>query len=161
MKSYLNSLNEREKWMIIGGGFALILYVYYIFLYSPLSNQVTQKSTQLVDKMTTLQWLQKVRLQNRSSQTKQKVTNSQLLTALATHLKKDPSLKFPYQLQQTASGDVQITFDTVSFNPFIAWLEKMNARYAITVTQFNAEAARTAGMCHLMILISAASKTQT
>jgi general secretion pathway protein M len=161
VKSYLNSLNEREKWMIIGGGFALILYVYYIFLYSPLSNQVTQKSTQLVDKMTTLQWLQKVRLQNRSSQTKQKVTNSQLLTALATHLKKDPSLKFPYQLQQTASGDVQITFDTVSFNPFIAWLEKMNARYAITVTQFNSEAARTAGMCHLMILISAASKTQT
>jgi general secretion pathway protein M len=145
--------------MIIGAVFALILYIYYIFFYSPLSNQVTQKSTQFVDKMATLQWLQKVRQQNHTSQTKQRVTNSQLLTALATQLKNDPSLKFPYQLQQTATGDVQITFDTVPFNPFITWLDKMNAHYAITVTQFNAEAARTAGMCHLMILISATSKS--
>ena len=119
MKSYLSTLNEREKWMLVGTALFLILYVYYLFLYTPLNNQVNQKSVQLIDKMNTLQWMKKIRQQNRTTQTKQIVNNSQLLTALATQLKNDPTLKFPYQLQQTGSGDIQLTFDAVAFNLFI------------------------------------------
>lgn len=103
MKSYLSTLNEREKWMLIGTGLCLILYIYYLFLYTPLNNRVNQKSTQLVDKINTLQWMKKIKQQGRTTQTKQVVSNSQLLTALATQLKNDPTLKFPYQLQQTGS----------------------------------------------------------
>jgi general secretion pathway protein M len=159
VKSYLNSLNEREKWMVIGTAFCVILYVYYLFLYSPLSHQVTQKSTQLVEKKSTLQWMQKIKQQKPANQTKQVVDNSQLLTALATQLKNDATLKFPYQLQQTGSGDIQLTFDMVPFNQFLTWLEKINKRYAITIKQFEADRTKTAGVSRLMIIISAASKT--
>ncbi|KTD11766.1 general secretion pathway protein [Legionella gratiana] len=159
MKSYLSTLNEREKWMLVGTALFLILYVYYLFLYTPLNNQVNQKSAQLIDKMNTLQWMKKIRQQNRTTQTKQIVNNSQLLTALATQLKNDPTLKFPYQLQQTGSGDIQLTFDAVAFNLFIAWLEKINQKYAITVKQFEAERTKTSGVTRLMILISSTAKT--
>lgn len=159
MKSYLSTLNEREKLMLVGAGLCLILYVYYLLLYSPLNHHVTQKSTQLVDKINTLQWMQKIRQQNRTASTKQMLNNSQLLTALATQLKNDSSLKFPYQLQQTSSGDIQLTFDGVAFNSFIAWLEKMNQQYAITVKQFEADRTKTSGVTRLMILISSAAKT--
>lgn len=59
MKAYISTLNEREKWMLIGTGLCLILYVYYLFLYSPLSQRVDQKSKQLIEKTATLQWMKK------------------------------------------------------------------------------------------------------
>nr|WP_241030244.1 GspM family type II secretion system protein LspM [Legionella anisa] len=146
--------------MLIGTVLCLFLYIYYLFLYSPLSQRVTQKSTQLVEKTATLDWMQKIRQQSRMKQTKKKtVDNSQLLTTLATHLKNDQTLKFPYQLQQTGSGDIQLTFDAVAFNLFITWLEKINQHYAITVKQFEAERSKTSGITRLMILISSASET--
>lgn len=155
MKAYLSSLNERERWMLAGAALCLILYCYYLFLYSPLSHKVTQKSTQLAEKVETLDWMKKTRQQNTSPKSKQKVDNSQLLTILATQLKEDSTLKFPYQLQQTGPGDIQLTFDAVAFNLFIAWLEKINAKYDITLKQLNAERTPTAGVVHIMILISA------
>lgn len=117
-----------------------------------------QKLAQFKEKSATLEWMQKIRQQSHTLQTKQTVDNSQLLTVLATQLKKDPSLKFAYQLQQTGSGDIQLTFDAVAFNLFLAWLEKINSHYEITIKQFEAERTKTAGVTHLMILMSAASK---
>lgn len=157
MKTYLSTLNEREKWMLIGAVLCLILYCYYLFLYTPLSHQVTQKSTQLVEKIATLDWMKKIRQKNHKSKTKETVDNSQLLTILATQLKEDSTLKFPYQLQQTGSGDIQLTFDAVAFNLFIAWLEKINERYAVSLKQFNAERTPTPGVVHVMVLLSAAT----
>lgn len=159
MNSYLSTLNEREKWMLLGTGICVILYVYYLFLYAPLTHRVAQKSTQLVDKTNTLQWMRKIRQQGTTTQSKQIVNNSQLLTAFATQLKNDATLKFPYQLQQTGTGDIQLTFDTVAFNLFLAWLEKMNQRYTITVKQFEADRTKTSGVTRLMILISSTAKT--
>ena len=99
----------------------------------------------------------KIRQKNHKSKTKETVDNSQLLTILATQLKEDSTLKFPYQLQQTGSGDIQLTFDAVAFNLFIAWLEKINERYAISLKQFNAERTPTPGVVHVMVLLSAAT----
>lgn len=157
MNTYFSTLNEREKWMIIGTTLCLALYCYYIFLYSPLSHQITQKSTQLVEKISTLAWMEKIKQQKHKTKTKQTVDNTQLLTILATQLKEDSTLKFPYQLLQTGPGDIQLTFDTVPFNLFIAWLKKINEDYSITLKQFNAERTPAQGVVHVMILLSAAS----
>ncbi|MFT4058369.1 MAG: GspM family type II secretion system protein LspM [Legionella sp.] len=157
MKNYLSSLNEREQWMVASALVCLILYCYYVLLYSPLNHRVTQKSTQLVEKIATLQWMKKVKQQYRKSKTKEVIDNSQLLTIMATQLKEDSTLKYPYQLQQTGSGDIQLTFETVPFNVFVAWLEKLNEHYQTTVKQFNAERTPTPGITRVMVLMSAAS----
>ncbi|CAM4397265.1 MAG: hypothetical protein LEGION0403_FIIPPAGN_00819 [Legionella sp.] len=156
MRAYLSTLNERERSMVIGAAICLVLYCYYIFLYAPLSRQVNQKSTQLVEKITTLDWMKKVKGQNLKPKSKEAVDNSQLLTILATQLKEHTLQKFPYQLQQTGAGDIQLTFETVPFNLFVTWLTKINERYALTIKQFNAEKTPIAGVARVMILVSAA-----
>lgn len=155
MKAYLNSLNEREKWMVVVAGLSLLIFIYYQFLYTPLSNNVALKSLQLIEKTETLEWMKKVRNQAHSSKTKQSVDNSQLLTILATQLKDNATLKFPYQLQQTGSGDIQLTFDAVPFNLFMQWLAKINDKYTITIKQFNVDDSDTPGITRLMIIITA------
>ncbi|MFO3441641.1 GspM family type II secretion system protein LspM [Legionella pneumophila serogroup 1] len=154
MKTYLNTLNDREKWMVIVAGVSLFIYGYYLLLYAPLSNQVNQKSTQLIEKTETLEWMKQVRMQKRSAKRKESVDNSQLLTMLASQLKNNKTLKFPYQLQQTGSGDVQLTFDAVPFQNFIQWLAKINEVYSINIKQFDVEKTPTPGVTRLMIILS-------
>ncbi|BCA96224.1 general secretion pathway protein GspM [Legionella antarctica] len=154
MKNYLNTLNEREKWMVIIAAIFLFTYGYYLVLYVPLSTMVTQKTTQLNEKIETLAWMQKIKRQGHSSKTKQTLDNSQLLTLLATQLKDNPTLKFPYQLQQTGSGDIQLTFDTVPFKLFMSWLAKINERYTLTIKQFDVQQNKPPGTTKLMIIIS-------
>ena len=141
--------------MIIGTVLCVTIYIYYFFIYTPLNNNVLQKSTQLTEKMATLEWMNKVKQQTHLNQAKQKVDNGQLLTLLATELKDNPNLNFPYQLQQTGSGEVQLTFDVVAFKLFIEWLEKINEHYAISVKQLDVEHSKTPGLTKLMIIITA------
>ncbi|AMQ28135.1 TPA: GspM family type II secretion system protein LspM [Legionella pneumophila] len=154
MKTYLNTLNDREKWMVIVAGVSLFIYGYYLLLYAPLSNQVNQKSTQLIEKTETLEWMKQVRMQKRSAKRKESVDNSQLLTILASQLKNNKTLNFPYQLQQTGSGDVQLTFDAVPFQNFIQWLAKINEVYSISIKQFDVEKTSIPGVTRLMIILS-------
>jgi general secretion pathway protein M len=157
MKSYLSSLNEREKWMVIGAGLCIFIYVYYLLLYSPLASKVEERKTQLIEKTATLQWMNKVKQQNHKTTVKKSLDNGQLLTLLATQLKSSPTLKFSYRLQQTSSGDVQLSFEQVPFNLFIEWLSSINSKYLISVKQFDVNKTATPGITQLMIVLSAAS----
>jgi general secretion pathway protein M len=116
---------------------------------------VTKKSLQLKEKIATLEWMNTVRVKKNNPLEKQKIDNSQLLTLFATQLKDNSTLNAPYELQQTAAGDIELTFESVDFNLFITWLEKINSQYTINIKQFNAEHTSTAGLTHIMILINA------
>ena len=156
MKSYLSTLNEREKWMVLGAALCVVIYVYYMFLYSPLMSNVEQKSTQLIEKTATLEWMNKVKQQKNTSSVKQSVDNGQLPTLLATQLKNSAVLKFPYQLQQTNSGEIQLSFEQVPFNLFIQWLLQINNKYNINIKQIDVNKTPTPGLAQLMIMLSAA-----
>lgn len=155
MKDYFNNLNDREKWMVIGGGICLIFFIYYAFLYAPLRNAATQQSEKLVEQIDTLEWMKKIKQEGHSLQKKQKLDNSQLLTLVATQLKQSKTINVPYQLEQTGSGEVQLSFDEVPFKLFITWLEKINETYSFTVKQLNIEKTKTSGVTKLMIVMSA------
>lgn len=155
MKDYFNALNEREKWTVIGGGVCLIIFIYYVLLYSPLTDAVTQKSAQLIEQTETLQWMEKVKQEGYSTQKKQKVDNSQLLTLIATQLKEEQTLNSPFKLEQTSSGEVQLSFDEVPFSLFVTWFSKINEKYTFTIKQFDIEKTKTSGITKLMIIINA------
>jgi len=155
VKAYLNALNDRERWMLVAAVLFLTLYCYYLFLYEPLNQKVNQKSKQLIENLTTLEWMNQIKTQSHIRHAKQQVDNSQLLTLLAKQLKDNETLKFPYQLQQTGTGDIQLTFNEVPFNLFVEWFEKLNLRYTIYVKQFEVERSAIPGITRLMIVISA------
>lgn len=141
--------------MVLSAGLCIVIYVYYLFLYSPLSNKVTQKSTQLTEKIETLEWMKKVSQQSHSTKPKINVDNSKLLTILATQLKENESLEFPFQLQQTGSGEIQLSFDEVPLKQFLAWLKTIDEKYSISIKQFDVEHTERPGVTRLMMLISA------
>lgn len=157
MKSYLSTLNEREKWMVLSAAICVLIYVYYMFLYSPLATNVDQRSEQLIEKKATLEWMKKVKLQHNNSSVKQSLDNGQLLTLIATQLKNNSVINDSYQLQQTNSGEIQLSFEQVPFNSFLEWLLKMSKQYTISVKQLDVNKTPTPGMTQLMIILSASN----
>ncbi len=156
MKSYLNNLNERERRMVFTALLVVVAYIYYALLYTPLAQGVEEKKRLLQEKVVTLAWMKKVQLQHVSTQKKQSIDNSQLLTLIANQLKNDTTLQFPYKLQQTSSGEIQLSYDKVPFNLFIEWLAKINERYYINVKQLSANKTTTPGITQIMLVISSA-----
>jgi general secretion pathway protein M len=127
-----------------------------MFIYSPLVSNVEQQKTQLTEKNATLEWMIKVKQQKSTSLLKKSVDNGQLLTVLATQLKNSSALKFPYQLQQTSAGEVQLSFEQVPFNLFIEWLLQINTHFTINIKQIDVNKTPTPGLTQLMIILSAA-----
>lgn len=155
MKQFWQNLQERDRWALILGGGAVLIYLGYLLLFAPLLNAVRDKQLEVLDKQETMQWMQKVSNQARQLKGRTTTSNSQLLTLITQQLKQDPSLSFPYQLQQTSSGEIQLNFEEVAFNAVIEWLGKLADNYQITLKQFNAERLNTAGMAKLQIIITA------
>lgn len=155
MKSYLHNLNERERWMVYSAVVCVILYVYYFFLYSPITSSVESQQEQLIEKADSLQWMNKVKNQKSTGLVKKSIDNGQLLTLLSTQLKNQTSINFPFQLQQTSSGEIQLSFEQVPFNLFIEWLTQLNKQYTINIKQLDVNKTTTPGVVRLMVILSA------
>lgn len=153
MIAYWNNLNDRERWMLGIGGVCCIAFLFYLLIYSPLVNSVYDKTQQLIEKKETLAFLQKAKMQQRSTKKVQVLSKSKLLTVLAEQLNTTSFHRSIYQLQQTGSDDIQLSFDEVPFNAFIQWLWSMNEKYAFLIKQWNAERTLTPGVVKVVLII--------
>jgi general secretion pathway protein M len=82
------------------------------------------------------------------------VTSTQFLTILDDRLAKTPFKQFNYQLQQTESGDIKLSYDEVPFTAFIDWLRAFNQEYAFTTKQLTAQSTDTTGVVKLMVIFA-------
>lgn len=155
MINYWNNLNERERWMVGGTSIAAIVYLFYLLIYSPLTNAVNSKSAQLLEKKETLAWMKQVEQKPRNKKERQTLSNAKLLAQIGGQLSSGSLRQFPYQLQQTGQGDIQLSFDQVPMIQFLTWLWTVNNDYAIVLKQFSAEQTETSGVVKLTVVIAA------
>ena len=154
MIAHWNNLNDRERWMLGLGGVCFVVFLFYLLVYSPLVGGISEKSQQLIEKQDILAFLQKAKQQQTGIQA-QVLSPSQLLTVLAEQLNNSSFHRNPYQLQQTGSGDIQLSFDEVPFNAFLSWLWSMNEKYVFSIQQLNAERTATPGVVKMILMIRA------
>lgn len=153
--NYWNNLSDRERWIAVIGTAISLVYLFYLLIYSPLEATLSDKSKQLFEKQETLGWMQQAHLQPKDQKQAQSISNTKLLALIGNQLSDKPFKPFPYQLQQTGPGDIQLTFDRVPYRQFLSWLWSLNRDYRITLKQFTAERTETPGVVRLMIVITA------
>ncbi len=153
--NYWNNLNERERWLVGIGSVCILIYLFYLLIYSPLTTAVNDKTQQLIEKQETVAWMQQVRQQTKIKSKAQPISNTKLLALIGNQLNDKPFRQFPYQLQQTGPGDIQLSFDRVPYQQFLSWLWTLNNEYIFTLKQFTAEQTATPGVVKLLVIISA------
>jgi general secretion pathway protein M len=155
IEKYWQDLTERERWMVVVGIVCALLYLFYFLVYQPLRTAVNTKTNQRIEKQETLAWMQQVRQQSKNQHTTQVINNSKLLALIGNQLSSNGLRQFAYQLQQTGSGDIQLSYEQVPFKQFLTWLWNLRNDYLITLKQFSAERTNTPGVVKLMIVITA------
>ncbi len=155
MRTYWQNLNERERWLVSGTAIILGFYLFYLFLYSPLSAALTQQKTQLLEKKETLAWMQQAALKTNNQNKAQLINSSKLLTIIANQLATNSLKNFPYQLQQTGTNELHLTFEQVPFNPFLLWLWELSKNYGLVIKQLTVEPVTSAGIVKLTLKLEA------
>ncbi len=153
--NYWSNLTERERWIAAIGSVCVLIYLFYLLIYSPLSNSVNEKSQLLIEKQETLAWMELVRQQPKNLKKSEALSNTKLLALIGNQLSDKTFRQFPYQLQQTGPGDIQLSFDRVPYKQFLSWLWSLSNDYRITLKQFTADRTETPGVVKLLIVITA------
>jgi general secretion pathway protein M len=153
--NYWSNLTERERWIAGIGAVCVLIYLFYLLIYSPLSNSVDEKNKQLIEKRETLAWMEQVRQQPKNQKKAEALSNTKLLALIGNQLSDKTFRPFPYQLQQTGPGDIQLSFDRVPYKQFLSWLWSLNNDYRISLKQFTADRTDTPGVVKLLIVITA------
>ena len=142
--------------MLVIGTIVCVVYLFYLLIYAPVTRAVQNKSKQLIEKQETLVWMQHVRTseQLKTKKVAQSLTSSQLLTVIAEQLSRTTFKQYRYQLQQTGVSDIQLSFDKVPYNAFMAWVWSINQKYTVIIKQLNVDRTDVSGVVKLTIMIA-------
>lgn len=157
MMQYWNNLNDRERLLLSLGLSIVAIYLIYLLIYAPLSKSVHHKSLQLLEKQDTLTWMKKINGEIQKETPAELISNTKLLSLVDSQLREGELKNFSHQLQQTNSGEIQLSFDEAPFNAFLAWLWSLQSTYSIALKQLNLEKTNTPGMIKLNLIISTTS----
>lgn len=149
IKSYWVNLSERDRLVLSVGGLVVLVYLFYLLIYAPLTGAVEAQSNVWIEKQETLAWMKrqsKVRPQS-------KRVDRNLLSLLSTQLKQTSFSQFPYQLQQSGSDHVQLSFDNVPYVNFLTWLRKLNQRYTMSISELTVSRTETTGVVKLNVVV--------
>ncbi|MBA4697379.1 MAG: type II secretion system protein M [Legionella sp.] len=152
MKHLLTNLNARERYFLGIGLSCLCVYLLYACIYSPLVSAVHDKTAQLLEKQETLQWMEEVRHASKLQHKTNKLTQANLLVLMNTQLNRPEFRTFPYQLQQTGIGDIQLSFEKVPFALFLSWFWELSRKNAIQLKQIQVNRTDTPGIVKLNAL---------
>lgn len=155
MTTYWANLNHRERWTLGFGVSCTMIYLFYLLVYAPLTQALIDKQQQINEKIETLQWMKEVRQQPINSKSSITINDSKkLLAIIATRLNTASFLTFPHQLQQTGSGDIQLSFDAVPWLYFLKWLWALSNDYTISIKQLITESSSTPGIVKITLIIT-------
>lgn len=153
MKAYWANLNERERLMVAGGGVFCVIYLLYALIYSPIKSGLSEGALQLSSKQALCEWMRQAKREYHTQNHAQSLSASKLLTVLTTQLNKTTFKHFPYQLQQTGSGDIQLSFESVPYNALLNWIWDMHHQYVIVIKQLNISKTDATGLVKVSILL--------
>lgn len=135
MKEWFAGLNQREQLSLVALGFALGLYFLYMLAWAPLAehrnrltlqNQSTAESLQRVDAM--VSEITRLRAGGVAS------TAQRNLTALVNQSTNRYSLQVS-RLQPNSRGDIQVRLENAVFDDLVAWLDEIENREGLLVTE--------------------------
>lgn len=156
MKQFWQQLNERDQSVLLVGGIIVCLYLIYLLIYSPLNNKVEHLEKDNHYQQELLTWIKQAKKSNKPTQQleKQIITKDNALIKISQLINSHPTTKFPYQIQQTLSGKIQLSFEQVPFKMLMNSLIQLSKRTTIRIDQFSVFKTAKSGMVKSTIILS-------
>ncbi len=156
MKEWFSQLNQREQLSLLLLGLALLLYLLYILVLSPLESQREQliaQNSAVTESQGRVDAMVSQLLQLRQGGAKAGAKRN--LTSVINQ--STSRLQLPViRLQPNSRGEIQVRIENASFNDVLKWLNEMEYTESLLVREVSVTPAASAGRVNITVRIAEA-----
>ena len=146
-------INERDRYVLIGGILFLLIVLIDLFIVSPLFSSIEFKQRTIIEKRSTLEWMSHLPRGTPLKSTNTTKNPTQILTLISQQLSASVFKSEHYQLQQLGNQDIQLSFDQVPYTQFVAWLWVFTEQNQLSIRQLNIERTNVVGAVKLQVIL--------
>lgn len=163
MKEWFDSLEARERRIMLGGAVVLLLVIIYFLGWEPFINRLHELRESTQKKQLDVAWMQNAaqqvkQLQARNTAPAQLGAGQSLLGVIdrTAKLKKlGDSVK---RVQPDGSSKARVSLESANFDVVIAWLEELERRYGVGIETITFEKREEPGLVDARINFIAAAE---
>lgn len=158
LKIWWSPLSVREKQSVLFGSISLVIFLFYVVVWSPLSAHIDDMRKQITTGEKTLQFMQSAEKQIQQHQGDEAAAATvaspvELLSYLQKQLDKSGLAGSVTQMKQSSDDAVTLKFQTVAFDRLIRLLLLVMKEQRVSVDQLTAIAGNTPGVASVDLVL--------
>lgn len=135
MKNWFESLDDREQKFILAAAVALILAIFYLAVWAPLSNGQKRMTAAVELWQSSLEMMQPLKGRtnsNSATQISPQNLNQPLVVVVDSTLR-NRQLNSALKRSQPTGANIRVEFENVAFDDLMVWLGDLSSQYALQV----------------------------
>lgn len=138
MKEWYNSLEPRERKVMIGGAAVLAFAIFYFLLWEPLITKMSRLETGIQEQQELIAWMENAAQEVEQLQSKVKTLGSaskgqSLLGIIDSTAKRNRLKDAVKRVQPDGKTKARVRLENANFNDVIKWIETLQRRQGIRV----------------------------
>lgn len=142
--NFLNKYNRREQMLILGCGIAVVLYLVWLLLLTPIQKKRDQLHQANVSSTQTLGRVQILAAQIEQLRAQGSANSGENINGLIDSSLRENGLQMS-NLQPGSNGEVRVRLDRAAYEPLMQWLYEMEYKQGINVTDLSLTATNDPG----------------
>ena len=160
IKTYWQQLSPREQRIVSAAAAFVFISLFYFVYWQPLQDNITMTQTRIEAQTSNLQTMQSMaaRIQQQSNgASRRSVSDSSSMLAIIERTANQKQLKSSLQkIQPEGQGGVRIWLEDIAFDDLVSWLDLLDSKHGITVSDISLERDAKAGLVDGRILLQVA-----
>lgn len=160
LNQWLETLEQRERYIVIGGAIAFIIMLFYLIIWDPIVSTHEQQQNQNIAQRQLHSWMKEAagEIQQLKSSGGNTLARSrdQSISSLADRSSITSGIK-PYidKIDQNKKG-VKVSLKSANFDKIINWLADLENKYAITASKIKIEKSKIEGAVDAQVTLERA-----
>jgi general secretion pathway protein M len=138
MNSLFKNLNPRERYSLIVGSSALLLFLVYILLWQPWQNQVQEMQLRVGEQVDELAWMQQAakdvkQLRSAGTASVPNRPTASLFSIIDSSMAQTSLAKANKRIEPNTEQEIRISFEQANFSDLIQWMANLQQKYSLQV----------------------------
>ena len=158
MKIWFLSLTQRERIMVQATASVLVVFIIYLFIIEPISNNYTKNKRNVASAKQTLEWMKvaahEVKLLGGERLSPEFGQGTQLNLSTVDHSVRSAGLaSVMKRVQPEGKSGVRVWFENAPFDELISWLATIESQHGLFVNEINVEQTESTGLVNVRVFL--------
>ena len=155
MQRWLDSLQARERNIVIAGAILLVIMLFYLLIWEPVFSSLEEQQQHYTSQKQLLNWMQltasEIRLYELAGASSSSRFNNQSVSSLVERSATTSGVKAFIRKLESAENTVKVQLEQADFDKIIIWLNDLQQKYGIYPQKIHIEPQKVAGAVNARI----------